>query len=227
MQTAKVMFLQPQEIESAAGELLRKFAKDRGKLIVPPIPIDDIVEKYLKLKLEVKDLVKILGVKNVLGATWFEDAVIRVDERILNQEGRYCFTVAHEVGHWTLHRPQFEAEKVAPTLFRGGEAPPAFVCRSNDKAPAEWQADQFASKLLMPETFVRRAFKDAIGDGALFIEGLESRRTDAAVVSAWRDVATAVQRNGNFTNVSNEAMRYRLSDLRLVREVDHRQTPLL
>jgi Zn-dependent peptidase ImmA (M78 family) len=227
MKSPKVMFLQPNEIDSAAAELLRNFAKAKGKTISPPIPVEDIIEKYLKLRLEVKDLIKMFGTKDVLGATWFDEGLIRVDERILEQEGRYCFTLAHEVGHWILHRPQIEAEKVAPSLFRNVEGPPAFVCRSSDKPPAEWQADQFAARLMMPERFVREAFKDAVGEQPVLIDGLRGRRADPAVVAAWRGVASAVQSKGNFSNVSNEAMRYRLSDLNLVREVDRVQHSLL
>jgi Zn-dependent peptidase ImmA (M78 family) len=153
---------------------------------------------------------------------------VRVDERVVDQEGRFCFTIGHELGHWVLHRPQVEADRTAPTLFRDAEPPPAVVCRTGQKkAPAEWQADQFSARLLMPGGLVREAFVSANGGGAVEIDGLETRRADSAVQGRWRDIASAVMLTGRFSNVSNEAMRYRLSDLGLVREPDAMQPSLL
>jgi Zn-dependent peptidase ImmA (M78 family) len=223
MRSPKVRFLQPQEIESAVRELLRAFAKGRGIQIVPPIPVDDIIEKHLKVRLEISDLVTRLGMTDVLGATWFDEGIIRIDERLEAQEGRLSFTLGHEVGHWVLHRPQLEADKVAPLPLQNQEAPPAVVCRTSEKkAPAEWQADQFASRLLLPERFVREAFTAAIGSDPVGIDGLRARRDTPEVNARWREVAASVVAAGNFSNVSNEAMRYRLEGLGLVCDGDQR-----
>ena len=136
----RVRFLNVQQIESAAAELLRSFAAATGRLVEAPIPVEDILEKHLKVKLEIKDLAKFLGVPDVLGAVWFEDAIVRIDETLIDQEGRFCFTVAHELGHWVLHRPQ--ATKGGLALFGSEARSPTFVCRTAErKAPAEWQAD--------------------------------------------------------------------------------------
>ncbi len=219
MSIPKVRFLKPEEIDLAVAELLRAFARATNRAIVAPIPVEDILEKHLKVKVEIRDLAALLGVADVLGAAWFTEGVVRVDERVVDQEGRYCFTVGHELGHWILHRPQVEAERAAPLMFGGGDPPPAVVCRTTEKkAPAEWQADQFAARLLMPPRLVREAFVSACGEGAINIDGFSTRRDDRNVQERWRDVAGAVIAAGNFSNVSNEAMRYRLSDLRLVGE---------
>lgn len=216
----KVRFLRVEEIENAVAELLRNFCRKRNRALTTPVPVEDILEKHLQVKLEIKDLVKLLGVPDVLGAAWFDLGIVRVDERIVDQEGRYSFTLSHELGHWILHRPQMEAERIAPTLFGNGASVPAFVCRTSEKkAPAEWQADQFAARLLMPTRLVRDAFTAACGGGAIEIDGMSQRREDAAVQARWRDVASTVIESGKFSNVSNEAMRYRLSDLGLVRDV--------
>jgi hypothetical protein len=220
----KVRFLKVEQIEAAVAELLRNFCRKRNCALTAPVPVEDILEKHLKVKLEIKDLVKLLGVSDVLGAAWFDLGVVRVDERIVDQEGRYSFTLSHELGHWILHRPQVEAERIAPTLFGGSADGPAVVCRTSEKkAPAEWQADQFAARLLMPTRLVRDAFTAACGNAAVEIDGLSKRRDDAAVQSRWREVAATVIDSGKFSNVSNEAMRYRLSDLGLVRDVGEAQ----
>lgn len=223
----KIRFLRREEIEAAVVDLLRRFSKSTGRAIIAPVPVEDILEKHLKVRLEIKDLVKMLGIPDVLGAAWFDEGVVRVDERIENQEGRFCFTLGHELGHWLLHRPQIEAEKVAPTLFGPAASVPAFICRSSEKkAPAEWQADQFSAGLLMPRHLVKAAFRAACGELAIELEGLRTRREDAAIQARWRDVAGTVIATGKFTNVSNEAMRYRLSDLELVRDLDRAQPNL-
>ena len=47
----KVPYLADAKLESAATELLRKYAKWKGTPPRPPIPIDDIVEGLLGLSL--------------------------------------------------------------------------------------------------------------------------------------------------------------------------------
>jgi hypothetical protein len=215
----KVRFLRTEDIDSSVAELLRNFCSKRNRVLSAPVPVEDILEKHLQVKLEITDLQKMLGLADVLGAAWFAQGVVRIDERILEQEGRYCFTLSHELGHWVLHRPQVEADRVAPTLFGPASDAPAFVCRTSEKkAPAEWQADQFAARLLMPSRLVREAFVAQCGTAAIEIEGFSMRRGDVDVLARWREVATTVIDAGKFTNVSNEAMRYRLSDLQLVRD---------
>jgi hypothetical protein len=221
----RVRFLKADEIDLAVSDLLHEFANWSGRAIAAPIPVEDILEKYLRITLEIRDLVECLGVPDVLGAAWFNENLVRVDRRVVDQEGRFCFTIGHELGHWVLHRPQVEAERVAPVLFAGTESLPAVVCRATEtKAPAEWQADQFSARLLMPAPLVRAAFVSACGEGPIEIDGLRSRGADRSGQARWREVATSVISEGKFSNVSNEAMRYRLSDLDLV--TDGRQAVL-
>lgn len=215
----KVPYLADAKIDSAVHELLGKFSKAAGMPLKAPIPVDDIIEKHLGVTLEITDLRSKLGA-DVLGAAYFDENVIRVDETLLEQEGRLSFTMGHEVGHWQLHRPLYEMDKISGSLFGPKSAMPAFVCRSSAKPPAEVQADMFAARLLMPERLVREAFRAVHGDGPLLIAGLRDRRSDVSVVAQWSEMAKAVMAKGAFTNVSVEAMRYRLDGLGLVRDVD-------
>ncbi len=220
----KVRFLSPEELDSASMELLRKFAKSSGKPISPPIPIDEIIEKHLRVRLEFTDLKEKLG-EDVLGATWFDEGIIRVQQELEDQEGRLCFTMAHEAGHWVLHRPQYEADKVTGQLFKrdSTEGPPAIVCRSSQrKQPAEWQADQFAARVLMPEKFVRSAFARVAGGEPVHVgpDGLTR-------FGSMRDLAAAVIAAGRFSNVSKDAMRIRLETLQLVARADQVSRRLL
>ena len=149
----KIPYLKISELDAAANELLRGYSKWKGSVAAPPIDVDEIVEGYLGLVLEIADLEKRLGIPDVLGASWFDERRICVDQSLEGLEGRFSFTLAHEVGHWVLHRPLHEANKVPGVPAEARAAEPAIVSKSSQRqAPAEWQANQFAARLLMPAT---------------------------------------------------------------------------
>lgn len=227
----KVPFLKPAEIDHAAAELLRAYARWKGADVRPPIDVDEIVECYLGLTLEVADLRAILGIDDVLGATWFDDGCVRIDQSLEDKEGRFAFTVAHEIGHWQLHRPYHEMDKVTFPLFPrepGAKPTPAIVCRATQrKASGEWQADQFAARILMPAKAVRRTVGDLCPEGPPAFDGLEATRKSGGLVPDLRWFAGEVIEAGGFANVSNEAMCYRLLELKLVTDTAPTQSELL
>jgi Zn-dependent peptidase ImmA (M78 family) len=96
----KVPFLTPAQIESAARELLAKYTRWKEEDLKPPIDVDEIVEGYLELDFEVTDLKEVIGIGDVLGATWFDEKRVCVDSSLEGNEGRFAFTVAHEIGHY-------------------------------------------------------------------------------------------------------------------------------
>lgn len=159
----RVPYLRDHVIEEHAEQLLGEWAAERGEIAIP-VPIDEIVELHLKLGYEVEDLCARFGRPDVLGAIWFGDKVIRVDSSLdpftyPAMLGRYNFTLAHETGHWWLHRRHLMDDPSAAPLFSpNGE--PAFVCRSSAKPREEWQADQFAACVLMPRRLLREAWSE-------------------------------------------------------------------
>ncbi|PID38743.1 MAG: hypothetical protein CSB49_04055 [Proteobacteria bacterium] len=222
LQAIKVPFLAPAQIESAARELLAKYTRWKEEDLKPPIDVDEIVEGYLDLNFEVTDLKEVLGITDVLGATWFDDGRVCIDGSLEGNDGRFAFTVAHEIGHWQLHRPIIEMEKVTLPLFAGkvGDEPkPGLVCRTQaKKQPAEYQADQFAARILMPASTVREAAKVVCGDDIPAWDGLNDSRKAGTLDSRLRALADQVKDQGGFNNVSNQAMCYRLLDLKLVED---------
>ncbi len=224
----QVPFLKPAQLESAVMDLLRRYSKWKGAVPRPPIDIEDITEHHLGIVFEVADLREMLKMGDVLGAAWFDDNVIRVDSSLEGKEGRFSFTLAHEIGHWWLHRPYVEMEKVTLPLFaheKNAKATPAIVCRtSQNKERAEIQADLFAARLIMPESDVRATVKKVCDANLPVIGGLRKRLDARQFDSQLRDYAGEVIREGNFTNVSKEAMSYRLVDLKLVLDkAEHEQ----
>ena len=151
----KVPWLTKKSIAAAATGVIADYEAKIKRRVQPPIPVENIIECGLSLKLGFTDLRKKLKLDDVLGATYVKEGMICVDRSLAeNQnEGRLCFTFAHETGHWVLHR-----SLVDQACRTGGER--AFIfCRIKDaKKPIEWQADYFASCLLMPEEVVKSAF---------------------------------------------------------------------
>jgi hypothetical protein len=95
------------------------------------------------------------GQPDILGAI-YGDGSIFIDESLdpeenPSREGRYRFTLAHEGGgHWRLHQHLIVQDK-AQASFLDAAREPKFICRSSEaKERVEWQADFYASCLLMP-----------------------------------------------------------------------------
>jgi len=173
----RVPYLHEEQIERDAAALLADYERSRGEKILRVVPIEDIVEKHLKLGIEFDDMHKRLRVPrsglgldpDILGAMFFNERSIVIDESLdpvesSNKEGRYRFTLAHEGGHWRLHRHLLAKDPAQVSLFNE-PAPPSVVCRSSQaKEPAEWQADFYASCLLMPRELVLAAWAEIFPD---------------------------------------------------------------
>jgi hypothetical protein len=88
-----VPFLSDEVIERDAAALLAEYAQARGVTVKLPIPIEDIVEKHLKLRVEFDDTHKLFGIPrdpecdaDILGAIFFDEARIVVDESLDPEE---------------------------------------------------------------------------------------------------------------------------------------------
>jgi Zn-dependent peptidase ImmA (M78 family) len=102
------------------------------------------------------------------------------------------------------------------------------VCRSTErKAPAEWQADQFAARVLMPARAVRSAARRLFGKDTPVVQTLGACRKVGALAPRLRSLADDMIAAGNFLNVSNEAMCYRLLELKLVLDPEESGTRLI
>jgi hypothetical protein len=232
----EVPHLESEAIEAAANEVLREFSKKFGQAITTPIQVERIAEIHLQLVLEFKDMKAMFPMADVHGAIWFNEGLIAIDQS-LDPElyplmlGRYRFTLAHEVGHWCLHRHLFIPAEIA---HQGdlliGEHSAEVVCRKTSKRrPIERQADEFAANLLMPRSLIRKAWAEFRfgSDEEIHIATLHDQyqgreplfRGRKPESQQERDLAIKEDFAGPLAEqfaVSREAMRIRLEELDLL-----------
>jgi len=195
--------LSDETIESAAQSLSAEFEAFDGHLISAPVPVESIAEHFLGYEIEISDE-GLFADPDYLGGIVFSENLIQVNASVEANEGRYNFTIAHELGHHVLHREIY--------LAASSENASNILCRDTFEKPLiEVQADRFAAALLMP-----------VDKMAVAVDATEKPKR---LVSprAVRGYAAAVARTGNFTNVSNTAMVNRLIDLGYLSEAAYQR----
>ena len=145
-------FLSAEEISSA--EEMWKFAKDSG-INELPIDLEKLVKKLgIRLKEEsLDDDISGELYRDQKDGSW----VIVVNSN--QTEARKRFTIAHELGHYVLHRN--ESDVFEDEIF----------FRSDEKDLSEYQADNFAAELLMP----KELFTGALNEKGCTIETLAKK----------------------------------------------------
>lgn len=218
----KVEYLPKARIEASALGLLAEYGTKFGEVLIPPVPIDEILESHFGLDLAFDDLPAVTKEPKAMGATWFREREVKVDESLdpsvfPSKLGRFRFTVAHEVGHWELHRHLYLSGEGQAAMFEGKDE--LIVCRSDDHQPIEWQADTFAGYLLMPKSMVFAHWEALHGSRKPYvaideIDDIKARYglgdDERPTVDIARQMATAFE-------VSAQAMQIRLIDLGLIR----------
>jgi hypothetical protein len=228
---AVVPYLDEATIERRAMQLLAGYQRRFETALAPPIPVDEIVELHLGLRLEITDLQDELRIPGTLGATWVAERRVAIDASLDPEshpalEGRYRFTLAHEVGHWQLHR------HIAPLArFNQASLLPERDLLRRTLSRLEHQANLFAAALLMPRVLVRQAWRETRGGNQPFCVaalgpefawlreylsravqagGSQCAAEDLALRAGQPTVGDAV------SSVSPEAMRIRLEGLGLL-----------
>jgi len=211
----KVPWISKKKIAQKATDLIDNFQALAKYEVKPPIPVEDIIERYLGLTLLYDDLYEVFG-RDVLGAVYVESKAICINERLFesSSEGRLVFTIAHEVGHWVLHRQHIEAQE------KDGSRQIIVSKKGNSKETIEWQADYFASCLLMPEKEIREAFEKVCAPEAIVVKNSLNDSNEGSgeepFVEQWPFIAAAMCEAGGFSNISKHAMIIRLQDLGLL-----------
>jgi len=128
-----------------------------------------------------------------LGGISFDEKIIFVSPNAEFNDGRYDFTIAHEIGHHILHRPLFrQANNLDETI----------VCyHEKYKTELEHQADSFAAALLMPRKLLAKALI------------LKKRTRPVISLRAALTIAQRVREECGITHISRSAIVNRLKDL--------------
>lgn len=138
----------------------------------PRVDLDAIVFDYLcerdELSVELDAVLPDEDGDEVLGKTTIRPGRIQINARLRPDSGRFRFTLAHEVGHWVLHRPAILAEAEQVGLFSSPEigSIPSSLNRSVSAPhppPEEVQANRFAASLLIDHDILRREFASRFG----------------------------------------------------------------
>ena len=232
-----VPFLAERQLEEEALVLLAEYCQEHGETTAPPIPVDEIVEIHLELTFELRDMPRLLGHEDIHGAIWINQRLVGVDQSLdpsvhPNRLGRFRFTLAHEVGHWCLHRQHYLQDPNQKSLLPETVTKPAYICRSTEGTKrVEWQANYFAACLLMPRKMVNAAWEAWRGNmKAVALDDLRSKEHEILTAEIQR--RGGVKPGGNAPGdmllehyirplaeqfqVSPEAMRIRLEQIKLL-----------
>lgn len=199
-------FYRDAALETIARNIIKKY---NPLLLSAParIPVEDIMEQQYGLRIEFQH---IRNNGRILGETVFDDTLVAIydkeykmytlipaksgtvfiDASLIDcrKDGRFCYTCAHELGHYVLHQDIYAGSGQTAAMF--GDQPK----KSSDADKAiERQADRLGCFLLMPAGTVKMAFH--------------------RFGRSQPDPALALSK---VFEVSREAMQYRLKDMGLI-----------
>jgi len=218
-----VPWLPEQNVENRTMEILYEYGNRIGKTIVPPIPVEMIAEKLLGYHVELCTD-GLFENPTLLGGIYFSEQVIKVNGAIEQQNGRFNFTIAHEIGHYMLHKHWLIGQRNQQNLF-STIVIPEILCRDEDttKSRGEHQADMFAAYLVMPDRFVKSTFISLYGKN-IDVSKQQSDITFPLLPNEYaRQIAEEVIKKGNFINVSKIAMVNRLIGMDLITGVEYQK----
>ncbi len=185
-----------------------------------PTPIERI-ERFIEIQKEIKIITNteiISKERKILGCYNAKDKQIIIDKSII-QNKNYPFVIAHEIGHLFLHNNLMVCNN-SYELFED----PEFNFKLNryelteDQHWIEWQANQFAASLLMPEETIRNVlyiFQKNNGirnKGIVFYDNqVDNQRLFVATI---RTIA-------KYLKIANINVEYRLSNLGIIKYGDN------
>lgn len=158
-------FFSPAMIEDRTGRLLVDYARwCGGACRVPPVPVEDLVERFLGLRL-LWDVVPEPPERTILAKLVPCERRVVLNEAHLDlyqqTPGLERTALAHEVGHWELH---LERGAMASTLPLPGVSAHDYPLYRKDPEKMDWDernAHRFMGCLLMPKAELLAAVRDA------------------------------------------------------------------
>ena len=152
-------YLRKEYIEQKASDVLERMRKDPHYGVTFPLDPTRVAE-FLDLDV-VWDTIPSDGKGEIAARILPLMKLIEINDSIPNLQGAFGnSTIAHEIGHWILHINHDEVSGAISqqtlTLFPDTQQP--FLCRSMTASQGiEWQAQYFASCLMMPLPIIRES----------------------------------------------------------------------
>ncbi|MDJ0715949.1 MAG: ImmA/IrrE family metallo-endopeptidase [Prochloraceae cyanobacterium] len=145
--------LHKEEIEAQATKIIRRMKLSQH--YIPKWPLDaSRVAEFLGLDV-VWDSIGDDEIGTIAARIFPLQRLIEINSDIPKLRGTIAeLTIAHEIGHWVLHVNPVAVNRFLKLRKRGVDVKPVdpLFCRgSNAELEIEWQADYFASCLLMPK----------------------------------------------------------------------------
>ena len=165
-----VPYVDKEELEELSFSVLSEIKYENG-----PVPLEDVCE-FLRDKLGLVVQRNFQLNKGVLGCIAFDPDVISIDAFQASSSERIRFTLAHEIGHFILEHRKFMVRESCHE--EDIEVEYSESVNLKDVRRMEWQANYFASCLLLPrEQFKKEFFRQAIfhelfdrGHGLLYLD---------------------------------------------------------
>jgi tetratricopeptide (TPR) repeat protein len=149
----QVPFISDASLEELADELLDRYEREIEPIFRPPVPVEGIADFLLELNLEWLEIPD-TKTEPILAYLDPRSKTIRLNERWLiyfeQYPGTYEYTLAHEIAHYQLHLLGDEGQPGQAYVYRFQQMP---------KDRREWQAERFASYLLMPASLLLSAIE--------------------------------------------------------------------
>lgn len=141
------------------GQIADEFLNNYHHNLTPPIPIEEIAEQ--KLKLKIKPIINLKRDYDVEGFLISDLTTIFLDFNMyFSYESRTRFTIAHEIGHLTLHKEIFRKLDINSV-----ERLSYFCTKLTDEEYGwfEYQAYSFASQVLVPKNLLLEELRKRLG----------------------------------------------------------------
>lgn len=167
------------DYDDYAAEFLRRYGYDECITVPQAVPIHEIAEKKMGLKIERARLSK--SGDDIIGLIALEDGIIdlyddaydsyigvsvnkgdvRLEESC-NNIGRLNNSLAHECVHWWLHRLYFVHRKGVAVAFRCPTKIEDSVEKPTDEEWMEIQARGISGRILMPKEATRKRVQELL-----------------------------------------------------------------
>jgi Zn-dependent peptidase ImmA (M78 family) len=191
-----VPFLTRDYIESKAHQVLSSV---NARYVKEPslTPLAEIIEKLIaagQLSLRIDDLGVSGRRRKVLGAFLFDPPTILIDQSLDQGGPRFRFTLAHELGHWTLHRDLDLSFNELDATQRGVRDSRSHLFFGQRKLTTlrdrlEFQANFFAASLLAPRCAVEKVILEKQKNlgitrnlGKIYVDAQRQNRQDFDVI---------------------------------------------